>query len=626
MKKRNLLLVTSLLSTTLLFGCNNTGNSNSSASTETTSKTESGTSSKEQSEFIRTEKLDDAMFAELKKGYQVEFFQTKDYEASSKTVYIYDAKVNENNYDLELFSTQKETPDVKYARSGFYHFQPKQGEEPLMLYDASLSIGNEVLYTPVVGEDIYTYEEIQVTWEDAHLSNVFIDLAANMFVRVGDENKFQLSIEGLEEAKRNEIYEKLSAQLYGLDLFMDSYSVDLDPGILTDTTVASFYLLTNGNQITGFELNYDQFNSFDSTILCSSKGSFLASGADVTSDFQVLEGQEDAEFEAAIASLQKGNFHLEETQSRYDYQTEKMVSSGSYTGDFYNNEAFTYNYYTPNGMKYMNYGYSRYTQEGQEYQLGFVNIEDKYYADCLYGGTLDELLPSFKLSSKLFKKDESSTADKKVYKLNKDIQISLHNYASVISPLDADGYFDRLVNLTVTVESDKINIHNETTDSKDSGLILDINYTNIGKVEKFLTEDKLLTSTEGLTWSQILSNNEANMKVIEKVFTKAVLDDIPVLTYSSLVYSDVSASSKPVIFFTFYEEADGAKLMEEFATKLAAANYTLSNASTEENPTYIKNVTVNNRQYQLNVSYLTQWNASAQWGQFQIQLSFSKAQ
>ena len=397
MKKRNLLLVTAL-SQVLLFSCSN-GKVSSSPSDETSNTSEAMTS-----QFIRTEKLDSQMFDSFKKGYQVEFSSVIDYQSNVKTVKIYDAKVNEKNYDLELFSTSKDDTSKKQSRSGFYHFQPKENEEVEMLYNASLSVGNDVIYTEVLGKDPYTYEAMQLTWEESYLSNVFIDLEANMFERVGDENKFVLSIDALEDSTKDLIYNKLTAQLLGVELFSNTYSIDFTNDVMSTTTIDKFFLLTNGDQITGYELSYVPFDSYDSTIERSSSGIFLASGESVTSYFKPLEGTEDKDFEDAMALLKQNNYHLEETQANFDFQSEKMVSQGSYKADFYNNESVKYDYYAANGSKYMSYGYTKYAVEENEYKLGFVQIEDQYYADCVYSGTMKELLPSFNLSSILFTK------------------------------------------------------------------------------------------------------------------------------------------------------------------------------------------------------------------------------
>lgn len=605
MTKGKHLFVLTLLSLTTLFGCNDS----------TTTSDNSSNDSVSSSEFIRTENLTEEMLNSFKKGYDTTFKQSTEYDDNTSSSKILTAKCNEKNYETATYYDKDATFSSLGKRSYFYHYQINPTEETEMLYSAGLSVGNKIIYTPVMGEDKYTYEEIPLTWEESYLSNVFIDLTSSYFTRVGDENKFKLSLNDLDESIKETISSKLSAQLYG------------DKEILDNTSIDSFFLLTNGNNIVGFELNYLPYTLYDATSFRSSNGVFNASGEDVVTFCTPLQGQEDVDFENAMKKLRTQNYHLEETQQSFDYTTEKFVSQGKYTADFYNKESVVYNYYSANGKKYMSYGYLRY-QEKENCKLGIVPINGQYYQDYLYEGSLDDLLPSFDISSILFIKDGSSTTDKLVYKLNRDIDISLENNDSVFTPFDADGYLDRIINLTITIENDKINIHNETSDTGESGLILDVNYTNFGKVENIVTSDKFHETTEGLKWSEILSNNEANVNSIIKIFTKDLLDSIPTITAVSNIYSDVSSSSKPVLYFLVYDKQDSIDLLSSYGNELVKAGFTLDESTIgekleESSPNYYKSVTVNNRKYRLNVTLNLWWNSIQDWGQFQVQLSFT---
>lgn len=620
MKKKHALIA--ILSTAMLFSCNveTTSSTQSSASSSTsTSSVSVSEGSIEESEFIRTENLTDQMLSSLKEGYSSKTIRMTEYETGTPSTAVIFSKCNEFNFEEDMYypSGNKDIEDISNSKlANHYHYQPKPDETEKMLYDVGLSVGNKPLYTPVMGTDIHSYEEIHMTWEEGYYSNVFLLLNANYFERVGDENKFRLNIESdLDSELVDEIYARLDKQLYCDDE-------------RTTATFDNFYLLTNGDKVTGYELEYVAVSSTDSTVYKHSYGYFLDSGADVIDYVTPIAGETDEVFEEAMEKLRAQNYHLEETQFAFNFNSERMVSQGKYVADFYNKESVVYDYYNANGKKYMSYAYQEYEIDGEPCKLGLTPIEGKYYVDYAYAGSLEEtILPSFDLSSVLFVKDSASTADKAIYKLNNDIKISLDNYDDVFTPFDADGYTDRLIYLTITIEKDKINIHNETSAIKDQGLVLDVNYTKFGEVEKMITNENTFETTEGLTWSQLLSNNEETLASVQKTFTKEILDSIPTVTYCSNISCDISSPSAPVIFFTTYDKDDTLALLDSYGAALVAAGFNKTDTGDTETPTYNywKNVTLKNRQYSLNISLATFWNSIQNWGQFQISMSFSAA-
>lgn len=594
------------------------GSSDGSSSLESTSSTSMSTSSSSV-EVIPTVNLTDEMFAKLKLGYASTFETVVDYEGeASDSRKIFMVKCNEKNNEQSIYFKKDDLPLEELTRSYFHHYQINPDEDIEMLYDAGLSVGNDIIYTPIIGQDIHTYQDIELTWAEGHYSNVFIDLQASYFTRIGNENKFKLTIEdGLDAAAVSEIYSKLAMQFFGEEV--------------TQTEMEGFYLLTNGDKITGFELNYYPYTSYDALLTKYSKGVFTDEGEHVVDFCKPLEGEKDEFFESAMKKLQTQNFHLEQTQQAFNYTTEKFDSQGKYVADFYNKESMIYDYYSANGKKYMSYGYLKNDDTSKR---GVVPIEGEIYADYLYTGSLDELLPSFNLSSILFYKDTAaSTADKAVYKLDNTIDISLDNDDSVFTPFDADGYNDRIIYLTVTIEQDKINIHNETSTSG-TGLILDVNYTNFGGVENLVASDKYHETTEGLTWSQLLSNNQTNLSLIQKAFTKELLDSIPTITYCANIASEVGSNgSNPTLFFNVYDNDDNIGLLSSYGKDLEAAGFTFDASSVNPDetnlnkiqPVYSKNVTLNGRNYSLNIKLYAWWNTIQLWGQFQIMMSFSAA-
>ena len=113
-----------------------------------------------------------------------------------------------------------------------------------------------------------------------------------------------------------------------------------------------------------------------------------------------------------------------------------------------------------------------------------------------------------------------------------------------------------------------------------------------------------------------------------KIFTKDLLDSIPTITFVSNIYSDVSSSSKPVLYFLVYDKQDSIDLLSSYGNELVKAGFTLDESTIgekleESSPNYYKSVTVNNRKYRLNVTLNLWWNSIQDWGQFQVQLSFT---
>ena len=606
MKKKNLLLTLTFIGSAAgLIACGETGSSLESSSPTLSLSLEGTTSASEATSVsskpvVPTAELTDAMFAELKKGYSVESFTLKDY-SDSQTYSIFEADVNEFNYAERIFMTTSGSPLEKGKVIHDYHYQPDPSEKTKMLYDAGLSVGNTVIYSPIMGEDPHTYEEVPLTWEEGYYSNVFLDLSASAFDRVGTENKFSLIMNDATLEARG-VYNKISMQFFNE---------------IPDTEMQEFYLYTDGDDIVSFELIYTPYMSYDAMIAKSSFGNFTAAGSDVVDYIQPLEGEKDPVFEEAMKKLRRQNYELVQTQQAYDFNQEKFVSQGSYVSQVENGEKINYDYYAANGSKYMNYGYYGLEYENETCKQGVVQLKGEFYKDYIYVGSMEELLPSFALSSILFKKDASSTADKSVYTLDKSIRISLENNDSVFTPFDADGYLDRLVYVTVTIEAEKINIHNETVHEGAGGLILDCTYSNFDGVSDLMPEEKIHETSDGLVWSDLLSNNEENLKSIIRLFTQEVLDDIPTIGgVFSNVMSDVSSSANPIFYVMTYSSEDNDALVEEYSAKLLDAGYTANQNG--ENVNYTKPVTLGTRNYNLNINVSTFWNRIQLWGQFQI--------
>ena len=568
-------------------------------------------SSASSQEIIHTENLTDAMLESLKGGYEAEVFKRTNYDGETSSYQAYDVKCNETNYAVKIYSTSKE-PEDKSSLLYDNHYQPNPEEKTLMLYNAGLSVGNTVMYTPVMGQDPFTYEEVEMTWEDGLYSNAFASLTAKDFVRVNSENKFSLKLTDA-TLESNYVYAKLANQFFGE---------------IKAEELSFFNLLTNGNTITGYEMEFKPYSSYDSMVGKSSYGNFIALGANVVDYVKPISGETDALFEETIAKLKNYNYSMTQEQQAFDYTTEKFYKTGGFSYKVENGTKLLADYYNASDERYMKYGYYDTIFENEPCKQSVVEIEGNFYKDYIYTEHLSSYLPSFSLSSVLFKKSEQSTADKAIYELNKDIRISLENNMSVFTPFDTDSYYDRLVYLTITIEKDTVTFKNETTRSSSGGLILDCVFSDIGKINNLIPDDKVFETCDGLKWSQLLSPNEANLKRILKTYPAAVLDEIPTLggNYSNVLSDLSSGQTRPVFYIGTYDLEETTGLLDEYGKKLELAGYSTT-LDTDGKPTYVytKIVQINAKNYTLNITLGTFWNALQEWGQFQIALSLTSA-
>ena len=624
MKNSKVLLTTTLLG--ILAGVVGCGGNNSSSNSSTTSTAISSstviTSSSSSSSStvisssseaaVPTEALTQEMFRGLQGGYESTFVRSTDYDGAGGSTYILEAKVNDKNYAFKRYSTTIDG-NGNYQKKVFVeesHYQINPNEEEEWLYNAGLSIGNTVIYSPVMGRDKYSFQEIELTWEEGGYSNVFALLTIGDFTRVGDENKWALNVNdsALEAAG---VYRMLASQFFG-----EEVEADID----------HFYLLTNGDKITGFDLRWKTYLSYESYVTKFAFGTFEGFGADVTSFVTPLTDRaKDADFDNAIASLKNHNYKVNHAQYGYDFNANVMASRGHFEAEC-DGETLNYYYYTAAGAKYMNYAYYNYNYEGETYLQGATNINGNYYPDVLYYGTLADILPDFVVSSEMFIKSSESTNDVLVYNLDKSVRISLDCDNAAYSAFDSDGYNDRTVYLTVTIDKTNgtVNFHNETTDSEDSGLIEDVTYSEIGSVTTLRTDANTKVNADDLTWKDLFSNDEVAYSSLTSKFPESVLDNLP--TFGGR-YAYVSYDTSGIIFVNTYEQSENTELSTSYGAKLEAAGYVKGSVTSDgvTYPTYYTTFTSGKRTYGLTLTIYTYWNSIQEWGQFQVQISVGAA-
>lgn len=555
------------------------------------------------------------MFAPLQGGYAANIISETWYAGDTDpSSYFFEVLANKDNFEVGQYTIKTGTSDEKGSliNDGYHHYQqdPAEADEEYpYLYSASLSLGNKVIYTPVLGQDPYTYEEIPLTWEEGRLSNVFASLSIEDFVREGDENRFNLK---MNDSSLSDVYLAIGNQLY-----IDDHN-----------DLASFTLLTNGDAIVGFETVFETYDSAGGTSVTKrSHGTFTDFGADVTTAVKPLEGTEDSEFAAAIDKLQTNNWTFEAVQHSYDYTAEVSKVAGTWKGKA-DGDSMLYDSFDANGNKNFAYGYYDYSNEEGDFLQGGVPIGDYFYEDNVvyYPASMADMYPTFDISSLFFVKDEAQSVDGKlVYNINPDIFISRENNILLFTAFDSDGYSDLIIYMTITITDDEVIIHNQTTeDPTKSGLVYDITYRDFGKQKDLIPADSIKTDATGLTWSELLSNNQVVLKTLTDLFGKELLDSIPTFGVAN-VGADVTTPSNPWFICSTYSEEQNEELLTSYSAALEEAGFT-SVPNEEEIVTYRKLVTVRNRQYYLVVTIEPFWNSIQGWGQFQVSFSFASAQ
>lgn len=600
-------------------GSNNSGSSNTNTGSNTGSNTNTPSTPKEPTP---TEALTEDMFASFKEGYVVSYGATKQYlDGSEPSTQYYKAESTADKYRYETYTKKDGVNLKKYGKTNYYHAVEENGI--LYTYQVSLGLDNTVHSQVVTEEDDFTHQDFNLEWEYSYFGNVLANFSVADFSKK-DSNTFVLSADKTAEnsyALKTQFFAPNSLYLPGSDC---NY----------------FALKTDGDSIVGFELTCKTYTAIDVAASFSSSGTFEASGADSFEDLKTLTGATNPEFDAIMAKLKTYNWNLTQTQSQYDYSSESMNALGTmYITSADNGSKEYWEYYNTDNKRTSAYGYMDYTDHNDPEntgKLGVVKIGDYYYQDTyLYSGSMREKMPSFNLDSRFFKKDTAASVNgKKVYKIDPTIEISDENYATeYITPENMRAYKDRLINITVTEDGDTITLRNTTSSGEEdsSGLIMNCEYKNIGKVTGFMDETSLKDSVAGLKWSDLISVNEASCDSILAVFGQDNIDSLPIIDdrYAN-IYVDVSNStSKPIFYIYVYDEDELNGLMTSYGEKLIASGLEVDTSETASDTTtyYVKhNVSIKGNRGQtyvgdLSVSLSKYYNSIQDWGQFQIQLS-----
>ena len=584
----------------------------------TESESSSSSSSSSSAPLLPTEALTEAMFAPLQKGFSVEYKTKKTYtDGGTGSEYRFQCEAGLDGYNYKRFYLK----DAQYKPATIHYEKRKDPNDNLdYVYETSLSLDNTILANKLVLTDKNDFSEYNPEWDYSGFGVVFNELTVSDFTKV-DDNTFSLNADKITD----DISNSLLIQLYSADDFY-----------LPSSNVKTFNLKTNGDQIVGFSLDCYPYVSSDSTTNYHSEGSFLSLGENSYKKITPYEGETKPELEEIFSSLRgednKSNYRMEQTQYAFDYNSESMKFLGTMEWTVQDGDKAYWLYRDPTGKKTSDYGYYKVTDEDEEGKQGVVKMGDYYYKDYIYQGTMQNYLPKFQMSSKLFEKDEAkSTNGKIVYNLNKNIEISLDNNSAFFTPEEMDSYRDRIIFLSVTKEGDTVTIRNSTDDSgkEEDGLILNCEFTDIGKVTGLFAENTLKDDASGLKWSDFLSRNEANSEAVKKVYGDS-LDLAP--TFGSFPvdirtdFTNGSAAS-PLFYGMVYDESKAKEIITQTSTKYEEAGFTDETPADDEtgSKVFSKTVTVPGRgsktqEKKMTVTLSNYWNSIQKYGQ--IQASF----
>ncbi len=636
LKKTSLFLLTTLL----LTGCNksnststNSVNSNSSANstkqsesinsnknTDSTSKDSTSKSDNSNSKTPDpTESLTADMYADFKLGYSATFISNKIYTEGKPSSNKFETASTALKYKYAKYSYGNNNQFSQVGTTKYYWAVERDGKT--MTDDVSLSFDNTIRHKAYTEKDLVTLDDFEVQWQYTYFANVLANFESTDFSKK-DSNTFVLS-----SSKTKDYSDQLKTQ------FFSPYSTNLPS---SDTNY--FALKTDGDSIVGFELTCEAYTSSTTAMSFESSGTFTGKGLEAYKDITPVTGNDIPELQSILDELKTYNWNLTQTQSQYSLDTNSMNPLGTLkvtVGDNGNKEYWEY--YNTSNKRTQSYGYMKYVDPdtGKESKLGVVKIGDNYYQDSyLYQGTMKEKMPSFNLSTKFFKKDEAASTDGKVvYKTDYSVELSDDNYASeFFSPENMRGYEDRLINITITKDGDKITIRNSTgSNGEDTGLIMNCEFTDIGSVTNFMDETTMKTNLDGLKWSDLISPNENNYSTIIGKYGKDNIDSLPLIdNQHANLYID-SDQSETILYFYFYNQTSMDTLFTEYKSKLETAGLEVdtTKTATDDSVYYLKKgITINGEKGRvyiadLNVNVYKIWNKSTSWGQFQLRLSLT---
>ena len=325
----------------------------------------------------------------------------------------------------------------------------------------SYNIDGSIVRTPLMLEDSLIRQDVEADW--SIFENAFLALSEDDFTL---ENQV-MSLSMKEDNDFTNILNRLSAQLY---MYIDGYSTHY----FVKQAVTAFSLtLDDTFTPTNCSLTYEEYDSYGSTVKSSLDCEFLNFGEEVeVSKIEAKTGTDKA-LDDKLALLQKQNYKGSFYRKSYDWMSDglaidtqgEIISDGK--GNFEINK-------TKSSVQFIGYKkvdethYQKYKLTDEVYTKDGEELE----------GTIDSLLPSFKISSAFFTKEETETGT--IFTFVLDELMSTKPTVSCFCGFDgAIANNQTFATMTITLTDTSVTFHNDT-----GGFVTDVEYTLIGEVKE----------------------------------------------------------------------------------------------------------------------------------------------
>ena len=432
---------------------------------------------------------------------------TSEYNLITRYSSVYDS--NQENFDndtpIDVSGSEAET---------IYMFSKIPGTTNLGT--ASLGLDNVVHYEEVLD----SATEVNLDWYETFNNPFNLLTAADFTVDVTDATVYHLDTATI---KNRIVCDALALIVFG--------------DIQQAYTVSEFSVKVVDGEFESYSGRFadPSFEWYKSEVYFS--GTFTGFGSEVFEEPTPVEGEGDATFDEAMAKLKDGNYKVsvkEVYTSSWDGSVTTYVTSGqSDGGETFLQEIYDENPNVATDEPLETYYYVQQAVydtwlEAYEYSVQqAVKIKDKFYtfsSDREDVKILDNMLPSFELSSAFFDKEGDT------YTLKTSDELP---YYTVFGSEDVFSPFTTLTvrNLKVTITDDSVSFVTDDT----YGTITTITYSDIGTTT--VPEHTVNTSIDDLTkWEDYFKSDEIVAKATETIPSEVMnLVPVPRVSYGGNV-------------------------------------------------------------------------------------------
>lgn len=533
------------------------------------------------------------VFSQLQQGY---FFEG----TVSKYQFYDDGTSAEYHAPMQVVSNKSSYQAVKWnygakdaqaskenglASNVTYVSQEKDGKKYIV--SQYLDMNNEVVNSYMADS-----KNQLATWDSALFGDCFQYFSTDDFLEDGLGN-YELDLENSDLLNG---YVALARQIYGkIALTPDSFTLTFSESM----EELSFLMVYKDEDLYGQGTGHIEV-----------EGTFTTLGGNVAIDpIKPIEGKEDAIFKGAMDKLQQHNYQISTKYNETDFGDNIVDTHEGYATKDQLVYTFKYKDETSND----NYMY--YKKDDSHIQ-GAELLQGSYYQDREpIQGTIEDLYPSFNISSLLF--DYNNKSD--TYTLKKDLPITLRiEDASEMSTFYKSS---PVTDIRVKIKSDSVNFVIAT----EAGRTIDITYSNIGKVENKVSVSTIQSDVSALKWPQLLERFPSYLKDAEnKLGSLEVLNNVPTLggTYSKVMVDNAIGGKTGNIDLRvdFQDLETTQKIRDQYVQKAKKDGYVVDKTQADrEGFTFLtKTVKINNVDKIINLKI---WIYQAYFGGYRLYIA-----